>query len=114
MDAIFIELPTFERHRQDYLDDDGYRLLQEAMMQNPLGGAVVQETGGLRKLRHEDRQRGKGKRGGLRVLYYYWAEGPQFWMFTLYDKGEVSDLTPRQRNTFKDGLKSELKARQKP
>lgn len=49
-------------------------------------------TGGLRKLRFADERRGKGKRGGLRVIYYWWDAGSQFWLFTIYDKDETSDL----------------------
>ena len=35
-----------------------------------------------------DKRRGKGKRGGLRVIYFYWVRGLEFWLFTLYDKNE--------------------------
>lgn len=52
--AIFIELPAFERHREDYLDDDGFSRLQEALMGNPEAGEVIEGTGGLRKLRFGD------------------------------------------------------------
>lgn len=68
-------------------------------------------TGGLRKLRHEDARRGKGRRGGLRVIYYFWNGGPEFWLFTLFDKDEASDLTPRQKEALKLRLKSELAQR---
>ena len=65
------------------------------------------DTGGLRKLRFADARRGKGKRGGLRVIYYWWDTGFQFWLFTLYDKGEMADLTPPQRRMFKAMIKAE-------
>lgn len=84
--ALFIELPPFERQRANYLDDEGYRALQLDLMRNPLAGDVIKGTGGLRKLRQPDPLRGKGKRGGLRVIYYWWLGGSQFWLFTLYDK----------------------------
>jgi len=45
------------------------------------------------------------------VIYYHWAGGPEFWLFTLYDKGEVSDLTPKQRANLKELVKGELKMR---
>ena len=64
-------------------------------------------------MRFGDRRRSKGKRGGLRVIYYYWTGGPEFWLFTLYDKDEMSDLTPKQRALFKERVKAELKARRK-
>jgi len=111
MKAIFVELPAFERHRPEYLDDDGLRRLQDALMANPEAGDLIEGTGGLRKLRLADARRGKGKRGGLRVIYYFWIRGPEFWLFTLYDKDEMLDLTPRQRAALKELVKSELKGR---
>lgn len=111
MKAVFIELPPFERHRADYLKDDGFRQLQDMLMADPEAGDLIEGTGGLRKLRFGDPRRSKGKRGGLRVIYYYWTVGPEFWLFTLYDKDEMSDLTPNHRRALKDLVKSELKAR---
>jgi hypothetical protein len=111
MDAVFIELPAFERHREDYLDDDDFVQLQDLLMTTPEAGDLIEATGGLRKLRFADARRGKGKRGGLRLIYYYWTGGPEFWLFTLYDKDELSDLTPRQRAALKEIVKGELKER---
>jgi len=59
--ALFVELPAFARFRNDYLDDEGFRGLQTAMILNPEAGDVIEGTGGLRKLRHGDPRRGKGK-----------------------------------------------------
>lgn len=111
MKAVFIELPAFERFRGDYLDDDGFRQLQLVLMANPEAGDVVEGTGGLRKLRFGDARRSKGKRGGLRVVYYFWSGGPEFWLFTLYDKDKAADLTPKQRALLKERVKGELKMR---
>jgi hypothetical protein len=58
-----------------------------------------------------DSRRGKGKRGGLRVIYYFWTGGPEFWLFTLYDKDEMDDMTPKQREALKARVKGELKMR---
>jgi hypothetical protein len=113
MRAVFIELPAFERGRENYLDDDRFSRLQQALMANPEAGEVIQGTGGLRKLRFSDARRSKGKRGGLRVIYYYWTGGPEFWLFTLYDKDEMADLTPKQRYALKERIKDELRARRK-
>lgn len=112
MRALFKELPVFERVRSDYLDDEQYRQLQQALLANPEAGDVIEGTGGLRKLRHADARRGKGKRGGLRVIYYWWLGGAQFWLFTLYDKDEADDLTPDQRKVLRQLLKNELDRRQ--
>ena len=114
MQAVFIELPAFERHRADYLDDEGFARLQIALMTSPLAGDLIAGTGGLRKLRFADSRRGKGKRGGLRVIYYYWAGGLEFWLFTLYDKGEMDDLTVRNRAALRQLVKAELNMRSKP
>lgn len=111
MIATFIELPPFERHRQEYLDDDDFKALQDELMQNPEAGDVIAGTGGLRKLRFADKKRGKGKRGGLRVIYYWWVSADQFWLFTLYNKDEASDLSADERKILADLLKTKLKAR---
>lgn len=113
MQATFIELPAFERHREDYLDDNGFRALQNLLMKHPETGDPIPDTGGLRKLRFRDVRRGKGKRGGLRVIYYWWNSGFQFWLFTLYDKDEMADLTTKQRGTLKTMIKAELEMRRK-
>jgi hypothetical protein len=113
MKGVFIELPAFERCREDYLDDEGFSRLQDTLMANPSAGDLIEGTGGLRKLRFGDARRTKGKRGGLRVIYYYWISGPEFWLFTLYDKDEMADLTAKQRAALKERVKSELKIRRK-
>lgn len=111
MKAVFIELPAFERHRDDYLDDESFGELEVALMLNPTAGDLIEGTGGIRKLRFADPRRGKGKRGGLRVIYYYWTGGPEFWLFTLYGKDEAADLTAKQRAALKELVKAELKMR---
>ena len=111
MNALFVELPAFERHRAEYLDDEDFGALQHALTRNPAAGEVIEGTGGLRKMRFADKRRGKGKRGGLRVIYYWWEAGKQFWLFTLYDKDEMADLTPQQRKTFRAMIKAELESR---
>ena len=111
MKAVFKELPPFARFRVDYLDDDGFGALQQCLMQNPEAGDVMQGTGGLRKLRFADERRRKGKRGGLRVIYYWWDGGNQFWLFTLYDKDEAVDLSTQEKRLLKEMLTKELEAR---
>ena len=111
MKAVFVELPAFERYRADYLDDAAFAGLQQALMKDPEAGDVIEGTGGLRKMRFADARRGKGKRGGLRVVYYCWGAGVQFWLYTLYDKDEMADLTPKQRKALKVMIKAELDSR---
>ena len=111
MNATFVELPPFEKVRASYLDDDAYLALQNGLMANSQAGDVIEDTGGLRKLRQPDPRRGKGKRGGLRVIYYLWLGGGQFWLFTVYDKDEMADLSPQQRKALKAMIKAEVDAR---
>ena len=99
----FVELPPFQRWRQDYLTDEDYRALQNLLLGNPEAGDLIQGSGGLRKVRVEDQQRGTGKRGGQ-----------EFWMFTLYSKGEMEDLSAAERKAFKALLETELLNRSKP
>lgn len=82
-------------------------------MLNPEAGITIPGTGGLRKLRFADERRNKGRRGGLRIIYFWWDTGSQFWLFTVYDKDEMADLTPQQRKTVKEMIKNELEARRK-
>ncbi len=111
MKAIFVELPPFERHRPAYFSDESFRTFQNLLIEHPDAGDVIEGTGGLRKIRHADEKRGKGKRGGLRIIYYWWQTGRQFWLFTVYNKNEMDDLTADQRGTLKTLLKQEIDAR---
>ncbi len=67
----FFEAPAFTRHLHDYLDEEQYRALQMELIRNPEAGDLMPGTGGFRKMRWADPERGKGRRGGLRVIYYY-------------------------------------------
>jgi hypothetical protein len=111
LQAIFVELPAFERLRPSYLSDEEFSALEQALMAQPEAGDVIPGAGGLRKLRFADRRRGKGTRGGLRVIYFYWSVGQQFWLFTLYNKNEVADLTAGQRRNLKRLIETELAVR---
>ncbi|MBI1889449.1 MAG: toxin [Burkholderiales bacterium] len=113
MKALFVELPPFERFRAIYLDDAAYQDLQKTLIANPESGDVIEGTGGLRKMRYSDARRGKGKRGGLRIIYYWWVGGSQFWLFTLYDKDEMDDLSADDRKKLKAMLKREIEVRSK-
>lgn len=110
MKAIFVELPAFARYRSEYLSDDEFRALQVELMGAPKKGDVIEGTGGLRKLRFADPQRGKGKRGGLRVIYYWQVSAYRFLLFTLYDKDEATNLTAKEKALLKQMLNHELEA----
>jgi len=82
-------------------------------MENPGLGDVMPGTGGFRKLRWKDRRRGKGKQGGLRVIYYYLTADRQIWFFTIYDKDEAADLTSEEKRALKAAIQAELAARRR-
>jgi len=113
MKLIFLETPLFTRLLPEYLDDGSYRALQRALLDNPEMGDVMPGTGGFRKVRWEDSRRGKGKRGGLRVIYYYLTADHQIWFFTLYDKDEAANLTSGEKKTLKKAIQAELEARRR-
>lgn len=97
---IFIETPPFERLREEYLGDDHYRLLQCWLMINPQAGDVIRGLGGIRKLRWG--VDGRGKRGGLRVIYYYLVAKSHIYLLTLYRKAEVLDVSDAEMNVLRD------------
>jgi hypothetical protein len=105
----FIETPVFTEVLPDYLSDDEYRELQLFLTLQPEAGEVMPGTGGFRKLRWADQRRGKGKRGGLRVIYYYLVADTVIWFFTLYDKDEAADLSPREKRLLKAAVEQETR-----
>ncbi len=111
MNAVFVELPAFARYRSTYLDETAFLELQRLLMNNPVAGSLIPGTGGLRKLRFADTGRQKGKRSGIRVIYFWWKNGKQFWLFTAYGKGEMSDLSPKEKKALRQRIKSELSMR---
>ncbi|MDO3378379.1 type II toxin-antitoxin system RelE/ParE family toxin [Geoalkalibacter halelectricus] len=91
---LFIESSIFRRYLANYLTEDEFRGLQLFLAENPEAGAIVKGSGGLRKLRW--RASGQGKRGGLRVIYYWQVREKQIYLLTLYAKNEVTDLSPEE------------------
>ncbi len=111
MKGTFFETKAFTSQVINYLNDEEYRRLQQHMLQNPDCGVLMPRTGGFRKLRWSDGRRGKGKRGGLRVIYYWLSQDGQFWMFSIYDKDEMENLTAEQEKLLKQAISLELKKR---
>jgi mRNA-degrading endonuclease RelE of RelBE toxin-antitoxin system len=109
--VAFIEAPAFTRYLSKYLGDDEYHRLQVQLADNPEAGDVMPGSGGFRKIRWADTRRGKGRRGGLRVIYYYFARDRQILLMTLYGKDEAKDLTPKEKKALKSAIESELAAR---
>jgi hypothetical protein len=108
----FIESPAFTRHLPKYPSDEGYRALQNELASNPQAGDLMPGTGGFRKVRWADPRRGKGRRGGLRIVYYHFARDHEVWLMTLFDKDEASDLSPREKKALKAAIEAELGARE--
>lgn len=113
MKLVFFEAPSFTRYLRDYLTDDSYRELQHKLMENPEMGVVMPGTGGFRKLRWEDIRRGKGKRSGLRIIYYYLTSDRQVWFFALYDKDEAINLTVEEKKILKKAIHAEVQSRRR-
>jgi mRNA-degrading endonuclease RelE of RelBE toxin-antitoxin system len=106
-----VEAPAFTRHLQEYLDDEQYQALQTELVRNPEAGDVMPGTGGFRKMRWADPGRGKGRRGGLRVIYYYLERDRQIWLMTLYGKNEAADLSSVEKRALKAAIEQETKRR---
>ena len=83
----FIEASSFSKHIYEYLTDDEYSGLQSYLLQNPESGKVVPGSGGVRKVRWA--MSGKGKSGGVRVIYYFKRQDDEIWLLTIYSKNEV-------------------------
>jgi mRNA-degrading endonuclease RelE of RelBE toxin-antitoxin system len=109
----FIEAPLFTQRLPDFLTDEAYRELQEELSRSPEAGDVIPGTGGFRKLRWADSRRRKGKRGGLRLIYYYLLADSQIWLMTVYDKDSVTDLSPAERRLLKAAIERETQERAK-
>ena len=88
----FIEAPLFSKLIHDYLNDEEYSALQWSLALHPESGKVIPKSGGIRKLRWPGK--GKGKRGGLRIIYYWKNQKGEIWFLTVYAKGEAENISP--------------------
>ncbi|MGH8257247.1 MAG: type II toxin-antitoxin system RelE/ParE family toxin [Steroidobacteraceae bacterium] len=96
---IFIESAVFTRQVQELLTDDEYGRLQQFLAAHPKVGAVIQGTGGLRKIRWA--AEGSGKRGGVRVIYYHVSAQAQCRMLLVYRKGVKDDLSAAEKRILR-------------
>ena len=102
----FVETPIFTTALRTALTDDAYRGLQLALVLRPTLGPVIPHSGGLRKVRWAGS--GRGKRGGVRVIYYWHAADQTFYMLLVYPKNVQDDLTPAQLKTLRRLMEEEL------
>lgn len=93
------ETTVFTRRVTRLLDDESYRLLQLRLVSDPTAGAIIPGTGGLRKIRWglDDR----GKRGGIRVIYYWAGARDTILMLMVFAKSERADLTADQKKILR-------------
>jgi hypothetical protein len=93
------ESHVFTRQVDATLTLEDYRALQLHLVGRPDAGVVIPGSGGLRKLRWATT--GRGKRGGARVIYYWYVEASRIYLLLLYAKNEQDDLSPEQKRTLK-------------
>ncbi len=91
---IIIETTVFTKLISRLMHDDQYRELQEHLIEKPEIGDLIQGSGGLRKIRWK--LTGRGKRGGVRIIYYWAASADQIRMLYVYSKTDQEDLTKDQ------------------
>ena len=103
----FHRTPHFTEELQHLLKDEEYRALQLALLFRPEQGVLIPGSGGLRKIRWV--QKGKGKRGGCRIIYYWDKKQETFYMLLAYAKSKQEDLTPTQMKVLTKLVKEELK-----
>jgi hypothetical protein len=102
----FLETPIFTEAVEQLLDHDAYRALQLSLILRPEAGAVIPQSGGLRKVRWA--LEGTGKRGGCRVIYFWHAVSETFFMLYAYRKSEQEDLTSHQVRVLNRLVRKEL------
>ncbi len=104
---LFVETPIFTRELRALLSDDNYRALQSALLLRPEAGAIIPGSGGLRKVRWGFT--GTGKRGGVRVIYYWHRAEECIYMLLIYPKSRQEDLTQEQLRVSRKLVKENLK-----
>jgi mRNA-degrading endonuclease RelE of RelBE toxin-antitoxin system len=103
---IFIETPIFTKEIQKYLTDDQLRMLQSALALRPDAGDLIPGSGGLRKIRWAGE--GRGKRGGLRIIYY--IDHPDtIYLLLPYKKSKKEDLSREQIKMLRKLIEEYLK-----
>ena len=98
----FIETPFFTKALSHYLEDDEYAKLQHYLNELPEAGAIVPGSGGVRKLRWGSE--GRGKRGGLRVIYFLRSAREELWLLTIYGKNVREDIPAHLLRQIKETI----------
>jgi len=110
-DAVlaFRETSLFTRRLVKRLTDAEYLELQTALILQPELGDLIPNTGGIRKLRWSETGRGKGKRGGVRIIYYWFTAGSLIYFLHIYSKSEQADLSDDEKKTLRKLVAQEFK-----
>jgi mRNA-degrading endonuclease RelE of RelBE toxin-antitoxin system len=103
---LIVETPVFTRRVLKLLSDEKYRLLQQVLVADPEAGDLIRHSGGLRKIRWS--VAGRGKRGGVRVIYYWVPDRATILMLLMYGKNEQDDLTPKQLRILRNLIEEEF------
>ena len=106
----FIETTVFTKQITNLLIDDSYSDFQSFLSENPEVGDVMPGTGGVRKVRWVLPNTGTGKRGGIRVLYYYLDEFGIFYMLSVYAKSNTINISDKDKNRLKQVILAIKKA----
>lgn len=104
---VIKETSVFTKQVRKLLDSESYRLLQLRLARDPAAGALMKGTGGLRKIRWQGS--GRGKRGGVRVIYYWATEDEVLLMLLMYSKKDKDDLSSEQKKVLAALVKEEFK-----
>jgi mRNA-degrading endonuclease RelE of RelBE toxin-antitoxin system len=102
---VIIETPIFTKRIQELITDDEYRLLQGHLVNRPDVGKIMPGSGGLRKLRWS--AGGRGKRGGIRVIYYWFVSKDIILLLYAFPKSERDDLTTEQLRQLRKIIEKE-------
>jgi hypothetical protein len=103
--VTFVETKLFTKLVQEYLSDDEYAALQQSLIANPEAGDVIPGSGGVRKLRWG--VGGRGKRGGIRVIYFLRSLHGEIWMLTLYAKNVADNIPAHVLKKIKEEIDGE-------
>lgn len=104
---LFTETPIFTKLVTDLISDDEYRKIQLALVLRPEAGKIITGSGGLRKIRWKSG--GSGKRGGLRLIYFWDVPEDRIYMLLIYKKAKQKDLNPNQLKILRNLVKELLK-----
>jgi mRNA-degrading endonuclease RelE of RelBE toxin-antitoxin system len=103
---IIVETHVFTRQVLLLLSDEEYRLLQSVLANRPDAGVVIPSSGGLRKMRWG--MTGRGKRGGVRIIYYWAVKQERILMLLIYPKNVKDDMTQEQLKILRTIVKEEF------